>query len=87
MVKKTKNSENIAPLLNTNFIKSISVLYMLQIYFWHPIQFFNKFQRPNYFGFYFFGLLFKEVLKVVLIKNNMSFPQFIPHVTKIIKLF
>ena len=41
MVKKAKNAKNVTALLNTNFIKSVSVLNMFEISFWNSFQLFN----------------------------------------------
>ena len=58
--------------MNSDFIKSVRALQMLEIYFWNPVQVFNYSQSPKDFLLNFGRLAVIEVLKVVLIEKEVT---------------
>jgi len=85
MVKKTEYAKNIAALLYSNFKKPICTFYMFKIGFWNSLKLLNQFKGPDNFIFHFVLLFYKEILKVVFVKNDSPIFLFLIHDTKLYK--
>lgn len=73
VVKKAEDSKDVTTALNSDFIKSVSALQMLEIYFRNPVQVFNYSQSPKDFLLNFGRLVVIKVLKVILIEKEVTF--------------
>jgi hypothetical protein len=82
-VEETKYPENVTAALNTDFIKPVSVFQMLQVNFRYPVQFFDNLQRPKNFCLNLYRLTFLIIMKVVLVKQEVT--PFV-HSPKVIKV-
>ena len=69
--------------MNPDFIKTISILNMFEICLGHSFKFFNQFKGPDNFILNFISLFYKEVLKIILVKNDRTVFLFIVHASKL----
>jgi hypothetical protein len=71
-VEKTKDAEDVASYLNPNLLKTIGVLDMFEIRFGNSLKILDHLQSPDNLRLYFFVLLIKKSLKIVLEEDDGS---------------
>ncbi len=72
--------------MNPYFIKSLSILNMLMIYFRDPLKILDQVKGPYDLVLYFLALTDKELFEVILVKNYSSILLFFIHGANIINV-
>jgi len=72
-VKKTKDPEDVASLLNPDLIQPVRIRQVLQLFFRHMRQVFNEPDRPNDLIPHFQSLPGKEVTEVRLVQEDRPY--------------
>ena len=86
LIEKTEYPENIAPLLNSYFVESVSPRQVLEVCLGDISQFLDKTESPNDFVFYGLLLLNEKTLEVALVEDDCSFVMELRHFSDIQKL-
>src|SRR5690606_32275682 len=82
LVEKTEDSKNVFALLYPHLIQSIRTFHMFQVGLGDMLYFSYQVKRPDYFILNLFPLLYKEVMEIILVKNNLPI-VFFTHFTKV----
>ena len=86
LVKKAEDAINVATHLNSDFIKSLCVLQMLEIDFWNSVQRFYNLQRPQNLLLNFPNQAVVKFSEIILVEKEFTFFVHLAKVTKVVQL-